>query len=109
MPSWLWSTFVWLKSLRGGPVSLGSANLALVSLYFAPVFGREAVQALLSPHRGLGERVQAAAIVPLGHWLNFGLDELTTASGVLAGLKLVIATGFVVYLIDFARALAVKR
>src|SRR4051812_44484472 len=87
--------------------NLGAANLALVALYFAPVFGCDAVRALLSPYRGLEDRVQAAATVYIGRLFNFGLNGLTTASGALASVKLVIAAGFLAYLIEFARALAV--
>jgi hypothetical protein len=88
---------------------LGAANLALVSLYFAPVFGSDAVRALLSPYRGLEDRVQAAAAAYVGRLFDLGLDGLTRASSVLAGIKLVIAAGFFAYLIEFARALAVGR
>jgi hypothetical protein len=88
---------------------LGTANLALVSLYFAPAFGSEAIRALLSPYRGLEDRVQAAAAAYVGRLFDAGLNGLTNASSVLAGIKLVIAAGFLAYLIEFARALAVGR
>jgi hypothetical protein len=88
---------------------LGPANLALVSLYFAPVFGCEAVRALMSPYRGLETAAQAAATLQFGKLFSFALDGLMATSSVLAGLKLVIAAGFLAYLIEFARALAVGR
>src|SRR4051812_40275073 len=90
-------------------VSLSAANLALVSLYFAPQFGASAMRALFSPYRGLEDRMQASAATYLGDLLNFGLNGLTTTSGVLAGMKLVVAAGFLAYLIEFARAVAVGR
>jgi hypothetical protein len=88
---------------------LGSANLALVSLYSAPVFGCDAVRALMSPYRGLENAAQAAATLHFGKLFSFMLDGLMATSSVLAGLKLVIAAGFLAYLIEFARALAVGR
>jgi hypothetical protein len=81
----------------------------LVSLYFAPAFGSDAIRALLSPYRGLEDRVQAAAAAYVGRLFDAGLNGLTNASSVLAGIKLVIAAGFLAYLIEFARALAVGR
>ena len=35
-------------------LKLGSVNLALLSIYFVPVWGRDAVRALVSPYNGLG-------------------------------------------------------
>jgi hypothetical protein len=40
---------------------LGAVNAALVSLYFAPVWGIEAVRALTSPYYGFEHRAQAVA------------------------------------------------
>jgi hypothetical protein len=81
----------------------------LVSLYFAPVFGTDALRALLSPYRGLEDRVQAAAATYVGGLFEVTLDGRTSASAVLAGIKFVIAAGFFAYLIEFARALVVGR
>lgn len=89
--------------------NLGAANLALISLYFAPVFGRDAVRALLSPYGGLEDRVQAAATNYIGQMFTVGLNGLTMASCVLAGIKLVIAASFLAYAIEYARSLAVGR
>jgi hypothetical protein len=88
---------------------LGSANLALVSLYFAPVLGIEAVRALLSPNGGFEDRAHAAAAVYVGRLFDFGLDGLMRTASVLAGFKLVTATAFLAYLIEFARAVVVGR
>jgi hypothetical protein len=98
-----------LVSSRLASLQLGSANLALVSLYFAPVWGVDAVRALLSPYGGFEDRAQAAAAVYVGRLFDFGLEGLMRTSSVLAGIKLVIAVGFVAYLIEFARSLAVGR
>ena len=88
---------------------LGSLNLALVSLYFAPVWGREALRILLLPHRAFEDRSHAAVVIWLREVFDLGLEGLLRLSGTLAGLKLVIAAGFLAYLIEFARAVAVGR
>lgn len=88
---------------------LGSANLALVSLYFAPVWGIDAIRALMSPYGGFEDRVHAAAAIYFGRMFDFALDGLMRTASVLAGIKLVIAVGFLAYLIEFARALVVGR
>jgi hypothetical protein len=90
-------------------LKLGPANLALISLYFAPVWGRDAVLALISPYSGFEDPVQAAAANYFRQMFDLGLDGLMRASNVLAAVKLVIAAGFVAYLIEFARSLAVER
>jgi hypothetical protein len=88
---------------------LGAVNLALLAIYFMPLWGREALRALMSPYGGFEDRAHAAAVVYFRELFDFGLDGLMRTSNVLAGLKLVIAAGFVAYLIEFARALAVGR
>src|SRR5882724_2377787 len=88
---------------------LGAVNAALISLYFAPVWGIEAVRALTSPYYGFEQRAQAVAASYFRTLFDLGLDGLLRTSTVLAGIKLVIAAGFVAYLIDFARALVVGR
>jgi hypothetical protein len=88
---------------------LGSVNAALVSLYFAPVWGAEAFRALTSPYFGFEDRAQAVAASYLRALFDLGLDGLTRASTLLAGVKLVAAIAFVAYLIDFARALLADR
>jgi hypothetical protein len=88
---------------------LGPANLALVSVYFAPVWGRDAVRALISPYGGFDDRVHAAAATYFRQVFDLGLDGLMRASNLLAAFKLVIAAGFVAYLIEFARALVMER
>jgi len=78
----------WEAGMRSSP-RLGAVNVALVALYFAPVWGGDGLRALTSPFHGFEDPVHA--------------------SNALAGLKFVIAIGFLAYLIDFARALAVGR
>jgi hypothetical protein len=89
--------------------SLGSVNLALVALYFVPVWGHDAVRALKSPFGGFEDRAQAAAAGAIRQFFDFGLDGLLRTSNVLAATKLVITAGFVAYLIEFARALVIGR
>jgi hypothetical protein len=88
---------------------LGSVNLALLSLYFFPLWGREAFRALVSPYHGLEERNYAAVALHIGHFFDFGLRGLAMTVHVLAGIKLVIAAAFAAYLIEFVRAWTVKR
>jgi hypothetical protein len=88
---------------------LGSVNAALVALYFAPVWGRDGLRALSSPFHGFEDRVHAAAASYYRELFDLGLSGLLNTSNTLAGLKFIIAIGFVAYLIDFARALAVGR
>jgi hypothetical protein len=88
---------------------LGSANLALLSLYFIPVWGREAVRALISPYNGLDDRVHATTAMYFRELFGFGSHGLIITSHVLAGIKLVIVAAFVSYLIEFARACMMRR
>jgi hypothetical protein len=90
--------------MLNGAVTLGSVNLALVSLYFVPVWGREAVRVLMSPLHGLEQRVHASATIYIGELFNWGFSGLALTSSVLAGVKLVIAAAFAVYLIEFVRS-----
>lgn len=91
-----------------GPLSLGSVNLALVSLYFFPLWGRDAVRTLVSRF-GLEDRGHAAAAIYLGQLFDLGQSGIVLTAHILAGIKLVIAAAFACYLIEFARALAVRR
>jgi hypothetical protein len=88
---------------------LGSVNAALVALYFAPVWGGDGLRALISPFHGFEDRVHAVAASYFRALFDLGLSGLMHTSNVLAGIKFVIAIGFVAYLIDFARALVVGR
>jgi hypothetical protein len=88
---------------------LGSVNLALLSIYFVPVWGRDAIRALISPYNGLDERVHATAAIYFRRLFDVSFNSLALSSHILAGLKLVIAAGFVAYAIEFARALATGR
>ena len=88
---------------------LGSFNLALASLYFAPIWAKEALRILLLPDRAFEDRSHAAAAIWLREVFDVGLEGLLRISGALAGLKLVIAAGFLAYLIEFMRAVAVGR
>jgi hypothetical protein len=88
---------------------LGAANGALASLYFAPVWGVDAFRALTSPFSGFEDRAHAVAAVYFQALFDLGLDGLVRTTNVLAGIKFVVAVGFLAYLIDFARALAVGR
>jgi len=88
---------------------LGSVNAALVALYFAPVWGSDGLRALISPFHGFEDRVHAVAASYFRALFDLGLSGLMQTSNVLAGLKFVIAIGFLAYLIDFARALVTGR
>src|SRR5262245_12515665 len=95
-------------SMRSFP-PLGAANAALISLYFAPAWGGDAFRALTSPYYGFEDRAHAAAASYFHALFDLGLDGLLRTSSFLAGIKFVIAIAFVAYLIDFARALAMRR
>jgi hypothetical protein len=95
--------------LNIGALTLGSVNLALVSLYFIPVWGRDAIKVLISPYHGLEQRVHAAATIYVGELFNLGFSGFAVTSSVLAGVKLVIAAAFVAYFIEFARAWVMGR
>jgi hypothetical protein len=95
-------------AMRSVP-SLGCVNAALVSLYFVPVWGGDALRVLTSPYNGFEDRVQATAVTYFRHLFDFGLDGLVRTSHVLAGIKFVVAMAFAAYVIDFARALVMRR
>ena len=88
---------------------LGSVNAALVSVYFALIWGSDAIRALTSPFNGFEDPVHATAASYFRNLFDFTLDGLIRTAQVLAGIKLVIAVAFVAYLIDFARALLMRR
>lgn len=94
--------------MRSNP-RLGSANLALLALYFSPVWGADAMRALISPYSGFEDRAHAATAIAIGRLFDLRLEGLMQTANVLAGIKLVIAGGFLAYVIEFARALVVGR
>jgi hypothetical protein len=95
--------------LRNGALSLGSVNLALVSCYFFPIWGREAVRVLKSPVNGLDNPLHATAALYFRRLFDIGFNNLAITSHVIAGIKLVMVAAFVAYLIEFARSLATGR
>ena len=88
---------------------LGAVNAALVSFYFALVWGTDAIRALTSPFSGFELPAHAAAAAYFRALFDFNLDGLIRTANVLAGIKLVIAVGFLAYLIEFFRAIAMRR
>jgi len=98
----------WEAGMRSSP-RLGAVNVALVALYFAPVWGGDGLRALTSPFHGFEDPVHAVAAAYFRELFNLGLVGLVHVSNALAALKFIIAIGFLAYLIDFARALAVGR
>jgi hypothetical protein len=88
---------------------LGQVNFALVSAYFVPVWGHDALRVLTSPYNGFDDRAHAVAAIYVRDAFDLGLAGLIRTSEMLAGLKLVIAAAFLAYLIEFARALAMRR
>jgi hypothetical protein len=103
------SKFSSFRSIRFTWLSLGSVNLALVSLYFFPLWGRAAYRALISPVGGLQESAQAAPTFYLSQLFGLGPGSLITIAHVLAGIKLVVALAFACYLIEFMRSLVRRR
>jgi hypothetical protein len=94
--------------MRAGP-GLGLINLALVSAYFVPAWGHAALRVLISPYGGFEDRAHSLAAIYIRDLFDLGLSGLIHTSQMLAGLKMVIAAAFVAYLIEFARALAMRR
>jgi hypothetical protein len=92
-----------------GQVSLGQVNFAVVSAYFVPAWGRDAVRVLTSPYNGFEDRAHAAAAIYLRDLFDLGLTGLIRTSEILAGVKMVVAAAFLAYLIEFARGLATRR
>jgi hypothetical protein len=88
---------------------LGTANLALLTLYFVPVWGADAVRTLISPFSGFEDLVYGAMAIYLQQVFEFGLDSLLWTSNVLAGIKLLAVAGLVAYAIEFARSLIMRR
>jgi hypothetical protein len=88
---------------------LGTANLALLPLYFVPVWGADAVRTLKSPFAGLEDRVYGAMANFLQQIFGFGLDGLLWVSNLVAAIKLVAVAGLVAYGIEFARSLVMRR
>jgi hypothetical protein len=94
--------------MRSNP-GLGLVNFALVSAYFVPAWGHDALRVLTSPYNGFDDRAHAAAAVYFRDLFDLDLAGLIRVSEALAGVKMVITAAFVAYLIEFARALATRR
>jgi hypothetical protein len=94
--------------MRWNP-GLGLVNFALVSAYFVPAWGHDALRVLTSPYNGFEDRAHAAVAVYFRDVFDLGLAGLIRTSEMLAGFKMVIAAAFAAYLIEFARSLAMRR
>ena len=88
---------------------LGAANLALLPLYFVPVWGADAVRALRSPFGGFEDRTYGALAHYLQQVFGFGVDMLLWTSNGVAAFKLLAVAGLVAYGIEFARSLVMRR
>jgi hypothetical protein len=88
---------------------LGAANAALISLYFLPVWGVDALRALKSPYYGFEGKVHAVAASYYRALFDLGPEGLGWASNLLSGIKFVISIAFLAYFIDFVRAVVVGR
>jgi hypothetical protein len=95
-------------AMRSYP-GLGLVNFALVSGYFVPAWGHDALRVLTSPFNGFDDRAHAVAAIYLRDLFDLGLTGLIRMSQMLAGLKMVIAAAFVAYLIEVARAVVTRR
>ena len=94
--------------MRSNP-GLGLVNFALVSAYFVPAWGHDALRALTSPYNGFEDRGHAVVAAYFREVFDLGLVGLIRVSEMLAGLKMVMAAAFVAYLIELARAVAMRR
>jgi hypothetical protein len=88
---------------------LGLVNFALVSAYFVPAWGHDALHVLTSPYNGFEDRAHAVAAIYFRDVFDLGLAGMIRTSEMLAGLKMVMAAAFLAYLIELARALATRR
>jgi hypothetical protein len=96
------------NGMRSYP-GLGLVNFALVSAYFVPAWGHDALRVLTSPYNGFEDRAHAVAAIYFREVFDLGLAGLIRVSQALAVLKMVIAAAFVAYLIELARAVAMRR
>ena len=88
---------------------LGTVNAALISLYFIQVWGADAVRAMRTPFSGFESHLHGVAAAYFRELFDLHLDGLVRVSILLAGIKLIVAVGFLAYAIDFARALVMRR
>jgi hypothetical protein len=88
---------------------LGQVNFAVVSAYFVPAWGRDALRVLTSPYNGFEDHAHAVAAIYVRDLFDLGLTGLIRTSEILAGIKMVVAAAFLAYLIEFARGLATRR
>jgi undecaprenyl pyrophosphate phosphatase UppP len=88
---------------------LGQVNFAVVSFYFVPAWGRDALRVLTSPYNGFEDRAHAVAAIYVRDLFDLGLTGLIRTSEIFAGAKMVVAAAFLAYLIEFARALVMRR
>jgi len=86
---------------------LGAVNAAAVSLYFAPIWATQSLRALRSPYSGFEDQAHAMAAAYFRVLFDSGLDGLVHAVNVLAAIKFVVASVFLAYLVELARALVV--
>ncbi len=87
--------------------SIGQFNVALIALYVIPVWGRDAARVFISSVYGLDDR---AHLVASAFYMRlFNLHGLPQVATVLAGLKLIMATVFLAYVIDVLRGVAIGR
>ncbi len=87
---------------------LGSTNAFLIACHFAPNWGLQSLRMLSSLFVGFEDRSHATAAIFFHRLLDLPLDGLLRISAVLAGIKFVVAVGFLAYLIEFARACATE-
>jgi hypothetical protein len=88
---------------------LGTVNAALISLYFIQVWGVDAIRALRSPFYGFEDHLHGVAAAYFRTLFDLHLNGLVRVSIALASVKLIVAVGFLAYLIDIARALVIRR
>jgi hypothetical protein len=93
----------------GAYPGLGQVNFALVSAYFVPAWGHDALRVLTSPYNGFEDRAHAVAAIYVRDLFDLGLTGLIRTSEMLACVKMVVAAAFVAYLIELARALVTRR
>jgi hypothetical protein len=103
MLGWPWETAMQFF------LSLGTVNLALVSVYLVPVWGIEALRVLHSHFGGLHDRSHAAAVGLIHGHLGLAAETMPIISNALAGFKLLVVAAMVAFLVEIVRAIATRR
>jgi hypothetical protein len=94
--------------MRHVPSAIGAIIVA-IAVYFAVLWGVEAVQVLASPDYGIGDYARAQVVFGYGRLLGLSSEGLIRFAAFFAASKLAAAIAFSLYLVERVRALAGRR